>query len=1359
MAAKVGTVLIDLKADTTKLVSGMERAERTVSRAVSKMRRNIRALIGVFAADKIIGFGADIARGLIDTAAKFEQFESVLGSIQGSSEAARRSMDWIGEFAATTPYSIEQVTDSFVRLKAYGLDPTGGTLRTLGDTAAAMGKPLIQAVEAIADAVTGENERLKEFGIKAQMNGDKVAYAWTDASGKTRRVVVDNNREIIQSTLEAIFNSKYAGAMSAMSHTWDGILSNIADSWTNFQRSIMSQGLFDYIKALALTIGERLSGAFASASAGAAGFTSASISAIEAIIIGIGNLIDFWHGIDAAWQASKIAFFSLVLAIGKGAEGIANIFNSLGRGIVEIFVGAFNVVIEKYNEFLSSLDANGRLSDWFRVLGITSFSPADLYAQPISLGKFEPIKIDMSFSEGMLAESKANLDSLMDSIINEDGRRAAVEFLEDVKSNVAEITAQEQEGNEAKKQAEEYLSAISNQYDQIDKGAKKAGSGAKKHTKALKDQAKEMEKSAHRFTDDFANLFEGMLKGDLSSAFKQFFEGLSSKLVKPWIDSLSQQLSSWLDSAVGSLGSWGSGLLGIGLGLLGSLSFGSEVSQEEIDAAAGRTEFDDESLQRLGELYEEAMYPQLKATRTMSRYLRDMRDNFGALARAFTTIRTGSGIDLTGELYQPTYKYGFLGFSSKSVELIGSGIELGGTLGNMDISGYLSELVKKSSFFGLFKSSYTTEKKIDLPQETIEAFGEIVNDGVSSIITSAVTLGFDADSIRRRLEQYQIDIGKVNLKDLSDDEVQTRLSNVFSEIFSGAVESLTGEMSIYGDTVTDLVDRYARSGEDALETLSRIAVEYEQVGYSLSMISSRFGDVAAVLDVADQFENLGDFGDAYASYVENFLTDAEKVNLQADYLARAFENLGVEMPRTNEEFKRLIESFDWTQDGAAETYAELLKLSDAFAEFTKSQKDLWDEITELNQEKDDILAQSAEDLLGVFQSLRQKAQDLAGTLVAETDDELSFKFYAERYNQLKADLEGFFDGGVIRPDADMDKLRETYDSLASVTTKLSGVSDAIEDKDRVTLSLLADTRRYLGIFATHEEVMKVIITGDETNIAEMTELVYDALAGYNVGLTEILREFSDGLSDSNDALLDSIGSISDTNLHVAEIVGDTYESLRVAIVTGNEELSDVLSRLDVAISAMTEADEAAIVAENQRREEEYRKQLAAYQEQLAAYRSSQKYNSMAEGLEDALSMISGEVDYTTRAGYIRIYEDSKHDSAWFDRLNASLSSAGLGKFSDKGDYRQLSYSSRLDGGVGTLKYLEQKLAEYKAKMWVGDAPTPPEEPTLIETESLRISQEQRDLIEKLGQEIVELKKELREMKEDGLDVYIAGESA
>ncbi|MDK4675262.1 hypothetical protein QG061_10000, partial [Kingella kingae] len=76
---------------------------------------------------------------------------------------------------------------------------------TLGDTAAGMGKPLMQTVEAIADAMTGQNERLKEFGIKAEAikGTNRIIYEYTDKHGRQMRAMADkNNREQIRATLQ-----------------------------------------------------------------------------------------------------------------------------------------------------------------------------------------------------------------------------------------------------------------------------------------------------------------------------------------------------------------------------------------------------------------------------------------------------------------------------------------------------------------------------------------------------------------------------------------------------------------------------------------------------------------------------------------------------------------------------------------------------------------------------------------------------------------------------------------------------------------------------------------------------------------------------------------------------------------------------------------------------------------------------------------------------------------------------------------------------------------------------------------------------------------------------------------------------
>lgn len=204
------------------------------------------------AAGAVITAGAGfMIKGIIDTASQFETFRAQLTTLEGSSEKARASMDWISDFAVKTPYELDEVTEAFVKLKSYGLDPMkDNLLLTMGNAAAGANKDLIQGVEALADAVVGQNTRLKEFAsIDAKISGDKVIYNYTDSTGKQRRAMADkNNREQIRATLQTIWNEKYGGAMDKLSQTWAGKISNISDAWGAFKRMIADAGVFNYLK-------------------------------------------------------------------------------------------------------------------------------------------------------------------------------------------------------------------------------------------------------------------------------------------------------------------------------------------------------------------------------------------------------------------------------------------------------------------------------------------------------------------------------------------------------------------------------------------------------------------------------------------------------------------------------------------------------------------------------------------------------------------------------------------------------------------------------------------------------------------------------------------------------------------------------------------------------------------------------------------------------------------------------------------------------------------------------------------------------------------------------------------------------
>ncbi len=185
----------------------------------------------------------------------FEDASTTLTTVYGDLDVAKEKFTWLSDFAASTPFEFPELLDATVKLKSYGIEAQD-YLGILGDTASAMGKDLNDVVEALADAQTGEFERLKEFGVKAvEITKDnagrlgasindigKTALTYTDQNGKELIKVVDrNSREMVTTALvgvDGIF-SKYEGAMETRSKTLTGLMSTLKDN--------LSLGLADMV--------------------------------------------------------------------------------------------------------------------------------------------------------------------------------------------------------------------------------------------------------------------------------------------------------------------------------------------------------------------------------------------------------------------------------------------------------------------------------------------------------------------------------------------------------------------------------------------------------------------------------------------------------------------------------------------------------------------------------------------------------------------------------------------------------------------------------------------------------------------------------------------------------------------------------------------------------------------------------------------------------------------------------------------------------------------------------------------------------------------------------------------------------
>ncbi|MBU0995964.1 MAG: hypothetical protein KJ737_26010 [Proteobacteria bacterium] len=236
-------IIVNLKDRASKEFGNVQKALKGVKAGIDGLVKNVFSLKTAF-----VSLGAGIvANKFLETAKSFEKYQTSLETITGSAANAKKAMDWVTDFTAKTPYELDQVTEGFTKLKAYGIDPVNGTLKTLGDTASAMAKPLDQAVEMFADAVTGEFERLKEFGIRAKTQGDKVTFSWLQ-NGQQMQKTVQKTGDAIQKGLIEILEGRFAGAMDKQSKTFAGMWSNIQDQFTLFQKSVMDAGVFEYLK-------------------------------------------------------------------------------------------------------------------------------------------------------------------------------------------------------------------------------------------------------------------------------------------------------------------------------------------------------------------------------------------------------------------------------------------------------------------------------------------------------------------------------------------------------------------------------------------------------------------------------------------------------------------------------------------------------------------------------------------------------------------------------------------------------------------------------------------------------------------------------------------------------------------------------------------------------------------------------------------------------------------------------------------------------------------------------------------------------------------------------------------------------
>ena len=173
----------------------------------------------------------------IEVNTETDKLRGSLVTVTGDATLAAQAFGAIEEFAKTTPFTLNQSVEAFIKMKNLGLQPTEEALTSFGNTAAAQGKQLSDFIEAVADASTNEFERLKEFGIKSQQQGDQVTFTFQGVE-----TTIEKSSENIVQYLQNVGDVAFAGAMSEQMQRLPGLFANLEDAADNVFRTFGDAG-------------------------------------------------------------------------------------------------------------------------------------------------------------------------------------------------------------------------------------------------------------------------------------------------------------------------------------------------------------------------------------------------------------------------------------------------------------------------------------------------------------------------------------------------------------------------------------------------------------------------------------------------------------------------------------------------------------------------------------------------------------------------------------------------------------------------------------------------------------------------------------------------------------------------------------------------------------------------------------------------------------------------------------------------------------------------------------------------------------------------------------------------------------
>lgn len=199
-----------------------------------------------------------VGRAVFGAIVELEKLETTLGTVLGSQRLAAEAFDRLLQFAARTPFTIDQVISAFIRMnqtteefKTMPFEEVERIMTGLGDLASAVGDNIDNLILGAQRAVAGRTQRLQQaLKTAIEKNGNTLRIMFRGVAHEID--VTDGNIVNLLRGLAELGETEFGGAMERQMQTVAGAFSNLSDIVKITMRSLGKGGLRDSMFAFVL---------------------------------------------------------------------------------------------------------------------------------------------------------------------------------------------------------------------------------------------------------------------------------------------------------------------------------------------------------------------------------------------------------------------------------------------------------------------------------------------------------------------------------------------------------------------------------------------------------------------------------------------------------------------------------------------------------------------------------------------------------------------------------------------------------------------------------------------------------------------------------------------------------------------------------------------------------------------------------------------------------------------------------------------------------------------------------------------------------------------------------------------------